>query len=65
MRRLATLALAATAATSFAVPAQAAVNPRNCGGDVTVGPCVVRDPGGSYTCMLGYVAGICLGQWAP
>lgn len=65
MRRLATLVLAAAAAASFAAPSDAAVNPRDCGGDLTVGPCVVRDPHGSYTCMAGYVAGICLGQWAP
>jgi len=65
MRRLATLTLAAAAAATFAVPANAAINPRDCGGDVTIGPCVVRDPNGSYTCTVGYVAGICIFEWAP
>lgn len=65
MRRLVTLTLAAAAAASIALPSNAAVNPRDCGGDVTIGPCVVRDPNGSYTCMVIYVAGQCPIWWAP
>lgn len=65
MRRLAAMTLAAAAAAALAVPSNAAVNPRDCGGDVTIGPCIVRDPDGSYTCMFLYVAGTCVVPWAP
>ena len=66
MRRLATLTLAAVAAATFAAPSNAAVNPRDCGGDLTIGPCVNRDPeNGSSTCMVAWVMGICVGEWAP
>ena len=72
MRTLSLLAVTATAvAASFASPASAAVE---CKPPVSLGPCYVHDPDGSYTCTWAYAsvtmgAGTivqgCLGEWQP